>query len=226
MHMDDIYPVAMVQVVKHSGRVYAKSVRGVVAALSDSSARLDACAKEYNNAIKALERGNRTAMPKSVADSLDNWKYRDDCGLSNLLLPMDESFSHLQMMLSVTPTSALFDTWYHLFIRALKWVLCFDECAWDDANWTMATLPTEFVDKRHPQFVAIKTLETVQMPQFVVDYLIKNEPMVEEPGAPSLTIVSPVIDEGDSVNPEEQHSNHDTEEQHSNLDTEEKQAAK
>eukprot|EP00922_Rhytidocystis_sp_ex-Travisia-forbesii_P000866 GHVS01001250.1.p1 GENE.GHVS01001250.1~~GHVS01001250.1.p1 ORF type:complete len:360 (+),score=35.13 GHVS01001250.1:319-1398(+) len=52
----------------------------------------------------------------------------------------EDTFRFLQNTFGLQPNSKLFDTWFHLFIEALKDFLISGN-RWTDSNWTMTTLP-------------------------------------------------------------------------------------
>eukprot|EP00922_Rhytidocystis_sp_ex-Travisia-forbesii_P000870 GHVS01001254.1.p1 GENE.GHVS01001254.1~~GHVS01001254.1.p1 ORF type:complete len:441 (+),score=67.55 GHVS01001254.1:1439-2761(+) len=93
----------------------------------------------------------------------------------------EDTFRFLQNTFGLQPNSKLFDTWFHLFIEALKDFLISGN-RWTDSNWTMTTLP-DSVDRSTASFVANKELDGQLLPTLSVDYWTRR--IADEVEAPT-----------------------------------------
>eukprot|EP00922_Rhytidocystis_sp_ex-Travisia-forbesii_P046889 GHVS01069881.1.p1 GENE.GHVS01069881.1~~GHVS01069881.1.p1 ORF type:complete len:785 (-),score=104.56 GHVS01069881.1:172-2388(-) len=159
----------MVRIVRHRGYELGKFATECVEGSRALADECEASAQQCREAIQALERGEPENVPQKVATALKEWSF-EFAMPANKMFPT-ETFDFLQMALAVIPTSAIFDSWYHLCIEALKEFFASGK-EWDKAQWNMELLSGEAI-KTSPHFLANKSLRNMPMPRLVADYWLR-----------------------------------------------------
>eukprot|EP00922_Rhytidocystis_sp_ex-Travisia-forbesii_P045713 GHVS01068204.1.p1 GENE.GHVS01068204.1~~GHVS01068204.1.p1 ORF type:complete len:687 (-),score=63.73 GHVS01068204.1:1823-3727(-) len=163
--------IEMARVAKRKGYLYGDTLKQALPYMHDAVGIFDDADRRYKRSMEALKRGNREDLPREVAAFLNEWTV-EWFPLPHGRVYYDESRFYPQMVLDIRPTSKLFDTWYRLFIEALKDAFASIE-NWHSSNWDFTTLP-DSVDKSNPHFIANKDLEGVLLPRFMVDFCLRQ----------------------------------------------------